>query len=387
MINSLGEILGEREKDLFFYAPLVFAQDEHVQSLWTDDANSLALLIRLLLARCGVKDPVVRVEVSSMCFEISAVELPEIEFRDIEDDIFVFYYLKSGSLPNVLGVLSHEIGLAFWAYQSLAQSNSPYRGKKLQESDLQRERAFGSLMSIIIGLGVPATNASHKAVHGGHMEGGEAVTEWVLGRAGGLSPKYLELLFGIQLALRNQKSEFDLACKRLDANQRAGVRAAHSMVQEDTQYWIERLGLTVIPRRKNEFDEIGTGEVPGRHTLNFAEHMERPSLDGVVFKVRKNQLYPGGAKGLAAGVTLGGLAALWGGPMVFAAGAGLGVFMGLLRGRKINRFECSDRDCQQTSSATAKKCAKCGRDFVGEIAHENDRLEALERYEEELGLE
>lgn len=385
LVSQLARLIHNQGAETFVGAPLIVASPDFFPDPWTPDPEGVSLILRRSLALSGIPDPHVHLIDHTPLSEEQLVEAPELHFLGISSEgDFEMDLSCVSEASELLGVMSHEIGMAYMEAQ--LQSGGPFRESQPPEEDPVVAQALGTIASVYLGFGIPATNAAHHARHGGYVVGDSHVTEWAITTAGGLSPTAIEFLLALQLVIRNRPEEQTLASKLLGSNQRASVDDWIEELTTERASWIKRLQLPAEEDWTLE-DPAQWDETPGSHSIEVpveASEVEKFNQGQPIFRVASRRTQSQGFAGVVAGLVVGiALFVPLQLPAVIFAGAGIGLVAGLWRGITTRKYECSDGACRRLLSAQSKTCSGCGGTIRGELQNANERLAALEALEEE----
>ncbi len=372
-LADLKRLIARHGFKQFVNSPLVIPHAHFFPEGWRANATSVAIVFRRLLGLAQVKNPKVRIEDYAGSKSGTRLSSPQIEFSELADDgEFWFDLYFAGAAAEALGVVSHEVGLAmlhFWQ-----KGEKGYRESTVEEPPTRR---LGSIASVYLGLGIPATAAAHQIKHDGKVEGGYNFSvEWSVATAGGLDVGQMEYLLALQLVVRNRKQELKNALAHLPANQEASVQ---KWVKQLTPMRAELVQLLGLP----DDSTWGDGSyaipraAPGRHAI--AEHYQAIQAAGnhgrEISRLETRKTAELGVAGILVGAIVG--------ASIFPFGAFVGLALGLALGRSMVKYRCIGSGCSSPLSSDDTECGNCGGKITNTITSVHDRLALMEDSEDE----
>lgn len=389
LTEQLAELIARCGHGPFLCAPVIDDGPQNFPDPPRRGAAGVQLVARRLLWHAGLHDLRARVrDLRGRMIPGHQQQLADTDawFAQVNDQVVEFELAALGN-DDIIGILSHEVGVAFRALRQLDQRGGhPFRsawepalGEGPDEgADEQRQRSvLGSVGSVYLGLGLLATNASHAARHAGQVSGNFHSVEWAHTSAGGLPPQAMSFLCAVHAVIRDDETLYD----GLADNQRKDYRAWYAHLRDQRAALAEQLGLppeadwpeataapSPAPFDDEHYDAAGALAAAERRRFNH----DRPVF--FVPKPRSPAKLIGGLSGVGAFALVASLGHVVTGVVVGA----LCVLAGFALSRGERRGYCSDPQCGATLSEEDRVCPRCGGTISGEIAHPSHRLAAEE---------
>lgn len=376
LLQGLAGIIGARGFEQFVLSPIV----EPTPKFFPDPVASLAAgldrVTRRLMQYAGLGALDVRIdsfrggeleegEDATHCWRVAGC------FLGIDNG-----YCRFGinldlppDIEHLAGVMAHEVAHAYRAHHGI------------ESDDKGDEELLTDVTTAYLGFGILALNNSYRFRKSGlaYMSSSESAT-------GYLSPQAHSFLLACQIVARAlEPGRRKAIYRQLETNQAAFVRAAVKLFEEEGLAVTDALPLPAAERwpPARTLEEILEPLKPLGPTTDPEPQGEAPepwNQGRPVFRIARSNLLGlcffyslVGAVGITVsqlflGTWLAGL------PLVLA-----GLIVGVRRGRRTRRDECSDSDCATTLDPAWTRCPTCAGEIMGRLDHPEDRLEMEER--------
>ncbi len=358
-LAQLAALIKQFGAERFVTAPIVRADEQDFPDTWE---RSLTSVHRLLyrLSWLAHWDPEVVVEDARPLKHPDEKMLiaSEMELESATNGVVTVAVAEIGN-DDVAGLLSHRIGQAFLEMAP----GDPFRGT----DDAVSETA-GSIAGVYLGLGVLVANSSMYRRYASKFVARVVVEEQYVAEVGGLSIADATFLLAVQDIVRDDVSP---AFFTLLKPQREWVDRWMAVLEDHEDELRALLELDDAPAIP-----LSRRAVPRSVAAQADRDIHKWNSGYPTFRVPHRSYWP---------VWLGFAAGIFGflapqpmvvGPIAMVAGAGLGrVFVR-------QHYVCADTSCGRVMETLVSECPGCGGMIVGTIAHANDRLEALEEWEQ-----
>jgi len=390
LLDILAGVLRRGALERFLVAPLIQYNETHFPDPWSEDLLGVRTVLRRMLIHVGLPQYDVEID-DERTGESDGVE-HGVHFVDVEGASLCFAVTAIPPPRFLVKMVALEVTRAWLAATKVVEAtNAPYRAED-DDPPTVADDGVASVAMFALGLGVLAVGGSAEIVKSESVEGGYAVGQWQQVRVGGLPPKLAAFLLAAQLAVRDcDADELKTILAPLSDDHRVVVVAEVQTHRKDKERLVQRLGVppseqwpepSPVDTQPLTDDSQGDGEVRERDDA-YQDAQRQPNRGAIVFRVRRTHTLGG----VVAGAVLGGIAAAVApisGAAAVAVVAASVVGVGLL-GSRTEHSRCSDRDCEYRLRDEDRVCPRCGGTVGGEIASANERLEALERYEDKHG--
>ena len=373
LLEALAEIVEQRGFETLVRAPILLPQETFFPDPWSADASGVYRLARRLLTYAGLPDLDASVEVFSEGDVPQDDPLVRSErhegaaawFAGIEDGVAI-YGANVSQLGDPLGVtaaMAHETAHAFRFHHGL------------MVDDLTTEEQLTDLTTVYLGFGLLTTKVTVR--HSSWtLDGSPWASAYQRTMLGYLSPQAMAFLLAAQLRARDASPS--IATDVLEANQAHYFKKALAWIDNTVDDLRARLG---VPEPEHwppppDLAEL-TAPLEGELESEEAEAEEPEVLatagDVPVLRLPYGRTTEGAFIGLIAGA---GPAFAVGNYVDPAAGLGvavLGAVVGLVRGKKWKKWECSG--CGRPVARADRRCPGCDGVFVKDLDDPADRLE------------
>jgi hypothetical protein len=377
LLTRLGRVLASAGWEHFVSAPILLPDSKFFPDRWTMDAAGVHRLTKRLLRYAGLGE----LDVDVVAYEEDAP--PETGhhtgiagwFAGIVDGRCRFGFDERHVEDDdaIVGVMCHEVAHAF----------RHHRGMVGDDRDLEEEDT--DITTVHLGFGVLSANNAYRYRTSGNLEGLIAVSRSSESSIGYLSARALSFLLAAQVVVRREERAICREIARaLESNQASFFRAAVSALEADEAALRTKLGVPPreewpAPRALDELTAPIVDDAP-RVRRKRKKKTRRTNEGERVFRVvRRRMFFMTALLG-----TIGAVASAFAGDnTVTAIGATAAVAVGLLVGSRMRADFCSDPACAASLPLGASTCPRCGGTIVGEIRSPSERLEAIERLDEE----
>lgn len=277
-----------------------------------------------------------------------------------------------GDAEGLVATMCHEVAHAY------------RRVHGLEVEDRELEELLTDVTTVFLGFGILTTNGSYRYRQSGELLGTMTITRWSHERTGYLSPDSMSFLLAACVEARRLGGARTGHVEAvLEPNQAGAYRSARARLRKLDPPLVQALGL---PRNARWPDPAPLERLDRPRSLPEAPAaaapapQPRPNEGSPVFRVRRARTVQYGHAGVWVGLALGILA--WRAGLAtetIAWTVGAGTVLGAFIGSRSLHFRCSDPQCARRLDRATRACPGCGGEISGEIAHENERLEAEER--------
>jgi hypothetical protein len=391
LILALGNVARRAGWERFVTQPLLEPNPRYFPDPWTRSARGAYRLARRLLVYAGLDDR----EVDLQVFRTTDGD----HYRTAEGasypqgpDHAAATYAGSSDEAHHFGIdvrkLLEEETLVAAMCHEVAHAFRAARG--LVVTTWNAEEQLTDLTTVYLGFGILSLNGAYRYRTGGSFRGGYATLEWSHSKLGYLGAGEMAFLLAVQMIVRGtdageiariaeqleltQSSLFRQAIRELSADREALIE---QLELPDPESWpapqpLERFLKPIGAGREAEYDDSPPKEVTAKDTRNDGKP---------VFRVR----IPRTGTASTLGATVGAV------PAIVLASSGtleavwlvvVGALVGVVLGRRMFRYACSDQQCEADLTRDDAECPRCGGVVRGTIGSARDRLGAEEELEE-----
>lgn len=378
LLAGLARLIELRGLAPFVSAPILLPEPRFFPDRVGTRANGAATLLRRLLAYAGLEPRGVDVEIfgeenSGLVQKQAQDRHAAAWFIDIAEGVYRFGIRESELRDEraLIGILGHEVAHAYRSHH------------RLVVRDRETEEKLTDLTTVFLGFGVFTLETSFTFRSGHYGASGQRLL-YERNMRGYLLPGQLAFLLAAQLASRNaRKNELKSTVSALSPNQADAVQRAFLLFQEEPDALGHSLRLPPLAEwpapitLEDSLRELSSAKVRVHDARSEGKSARKERK--IAFRVDGNRRIPVAS----AGFLLGALSTLELGPSSWFWPASLGLaFLGSAIGKALDAPSCSS--CNRAIRRADDVCRSCNAELVGDIEHNNDRLDAEERYFEKL---
>lgn len=361
LLEQLARLVNARGPGPLVRAPLLTPSPRFFPDPWRPNEDGALLMARRLLGYAGMED----FDVHLSLFDNETPRFPDSPepssfkavagcFHGFEGRCCLFSVeaAELASPERLVGVLAHEVAHAYRAHHGLVVEDS------------EVEERLTDLTTVYLGFGVLTLNNAHRFETGSSIQGSRVTGYWRHSRLGYLPTQALAFLLAAQAVARRLegKPRRELVAA-LGVNQASDFRAALALLEKEPEALARELHVPPPAAWPEPVDLA-------RLTRPIGTLAPEPRLNEgqPVFRVREHLGVHLGLAGVLAALPLasGGL------PQFAEAGLlqrGLALWslvaLGVLIGRRISRYRCSEPRCGARLKPADAECASCGGYVAG----------------------
>lgn len=360
-VEQLAALIRQFGAARFVTAPVVGANEQDFPETWEQTLAGVQRVMHRLCWHAHWEPEVVIRDVRPTAAPTTKMlHASEIELASTTGGVITLDVAKIGN-DDVAGLLSHRVGLAF---VELAPGD-PFRTASDGVSEAQ-----GSVTAIFLGLGVLVANSAMYRRYASTIAGRAVVEEQYVAQVGGLSIGEATCLLAVQDIIRDDASS---ALDSLHKPQHEWLERWRTLLDDHEDELRTLLGLDDAPDIA-----LSRSAVPRSVTTEHAERdLKKFNAGRTTFRVKQRHDWP---------MWLGACVGIFGFAAPFGVYVGPALIVGLGGvGRAFSReyYVCTDSECRWHMPQLVDVCPGCGGSIAETLKHANDRLDALERIEQQ----